>query len=83
MVADVIQRAADLDDPASVVEAIASTRLDTIVGTVDWSNGPVKNVCKTPLVAGHWQRENGEFDLKVVTNKQAPMIPVSGEQKLL
>ncbi len=83
VVADVIQRTADLDDPASVVEAIASTKLDTIVGTVDWSNGPVKNVCKTPLVAGQWQRENGEFDLKVVTNKQAPMIPVTGELKLL
>jgi len=83
VVADVIKRAADLDDPASVVEAIASTRLDTIVGPVDWTNGPVRNVSKTPLVAGQWQRENGKFDLKIVTNKQAPMVPLTGELKLL
>lgn len=83
VVADVIQRADDLDDPAAIVDAIASTNMDTIVGNVNWSNGPVKNVCKTPLVAGQWQRENGEFDLKIVTNKQAPMIPVTGELRLL
>ncbi len=83
VVADVVKRADDLDDPAAIVSAIAATKLDTIVGPVDWSNGPINNVTKTPLVAGQWQRENGNYDLKIVANSAAPQIPLTGELKLL
>lgn len=81
--ADVIGRADDLEDPSAIVAAIAATSMDTIVGPVDWSNGPVKNVSKTPLVAGQWQREGDGFDLKIVANDPAPNIPVTGEFQLL
>ncbi|MGH1479835.1 MAG: ABC transporter substrate-binding protein [Geminicoccales bacterium] len=83
VVADVIKRAADLEDPAAIVEAIAATELDTIVGPVNWANGPMNNVTKTPLVAGQWQREGDAFDLKIVANTEAPDIPLTGELKLL
>ena len=83
VVADVIKRAEDLSDPEAIVKSIASTKLDTIVGKVDWSNGPINNVTKTPLVAGQWQRENDKFDLKIVANSSAPNIPLTGELKLL
>lgn len=83
VVADVIKRSEDLEDPAAIVAAIAGTNLDTIVGNVDWSNGPINNVTKTPLVAGQWQLENGEYDLKIVANSAAPNIPITGEFKLL
>ena len=81
--ADVIKRAEDLEDPAAIVAAIASTSMDTIVGRVDWSNGPVKNVSKTPLVGGQWQKEGDSFDLKIVANAQQPDIPVTGDLKLI
>lgn len=83
VVRDVISRAADLEDPVAVVEAIAGTSLDTIVGKVDWSNGPVKNVTKTPLVAGQWQKSSSGFELVVTNNAHAPEIPLGGELKLL
>ena len=83
VVADVIKRTEDLDDPTAVVKAIANTRLDTIVGSVDWSNGPINNVTKTPLVAGQWQLDDGKYDLKIVANSEAPDIPLTGELKLL
>ena len=83
VVADVSKRAADLEDPAAIIEAIRTTSLKTIVGTVDWSKGPVKNVSKTPLVAGQWQKKDGKFDLVITTNTQAPEIPVGGELVLL
>jgi len=83
VVADVAKRAADLEDPASIVEAIRSTSLSTIVGTVDWSSGPVKNVTKTPLVAGQWQKVDGKPKLVITTNATAPEIPVGGELQLL
>lgn len=83
VVADVVRRAEDLEDPQAIVDAIAGTSMDTIVGPVDWSNGPVKNVTKTPLVAGQWQREGDAFDLKIVANDPAPQIPTTGELQLL
>lgn len=83
VVRDVISRSADLDDPAATVEAIRATAMDTIVGRVDWSAGPVPNVTKTPLVAGQWQRNGDAFDLVVTTNSQAPDIPLGGELQLL
>lgn len=83
VVADVIARADDLEDPSSIVSAIAATNLNTITGNVNWSNGPINNVTKTPLVAGQWQKEGDVFDLKIVANSAAPDIPLTGEMKLL
>ena len=83
VVRDVVSRAADLEDPAAIVDAIKTTSLATIVGDVNWANGPIPNVTKTPLVAGQWQKNGDAFDLVVTTNKQAPQIPLGGELKLL
>lgn len=83
VVADVIKRAEDLEDPAAIVEAIVATDLDTIVGPVNWANGPINNVTKTPLVGGQWQREGDGYDLKIVANSAAPAIPLTGDLKLL
>lgn len=83
VVADVVKRSSDLDDPAAIVDAIKATSMKTIVGAVDWSKGPVKNVTKTPLVAGQWQNIGGKAELVITTNKTAPDIPVGGELILL
>jgi len=80
---DVIKRAKTLDDPASIRDAIAATNYNSIVGPVHWSGQPVKNVSKTPLVAGQWQMKDGKLDLVVTTNKPAPNIPVGGTLKPL
>lgn len=83
VVADVISRSDDPQDPQANLAAIASTNLSTIVGDVNWANGPVKNVTKTPLVAGQWQKEGDGIDLKIVANGSAPIIPVTGSLQLL
>ena len=84
--ADVARRAEALDDAYSVTEALAATNLDTIVGNVNWGCGdlnPVKNVVRTPLVAGQWQLADGKPNLVITNNKEAPEIPVGGEMKLI
>jgi branched-chain amino acid transport system substrate-binding protein len=83
VVADVVKRAEDLGDPEAIVAAINGTNLDTIVGNVNWANGPINNVSKTPLVAGQWQKDGDAMDLKIVANSAAPNIPLTGELKLL
>jgi branched-chain amino acid transport system substrate-binding protein len=84
--ADVIKRAADLSDSNAVIEAVAATDLKTLVGPVSWRGGPnnpVKNVVRTPLVSGQWQKQGGKVELVITNNSQYPSIPVGGELKLL
>lgn len=83
VVADVARRAEDLEDPEAITAAIPATNLDTIVGNVNWSNGPINNVTKTPLVAGQWQKQGDRFELEIVANSAAPEIPVTADFKLL
>lgn len=83
VVADVVGRAEDLDDADAIAAAIKETKMSTIVGGVDWSNGPVPNVSKTPLVSGQWQKPGDNIELVITNNTHAPEIPVGGELTLL
>ena len=56
---------------------------DFVRREIEWIGVPVKNVTKTPLVAGQWQKGEKGFELVVTTNSHAPEIPVTGELKLL
>lgn len=80
---DAVKRATDLTDSASIMRAIIATDLQTIVGPVNWKNGRVKNVTKTPFAGGQWQRVDGRLELKIVNNNQNPQLPVTGEMKPL
>lgn len=80
---DVLKRAKDLKSPKSIVASITDTNLNTIVGPVKWGNGPVKNVTKTPLVAGQWIKGPNGFDLVITANEPAPIIPLGGQMKPL
>jgi len=83
LAADIAKRTEVLDDSTSVLSALTSTDLNTIVGPINWKNGPVKNVHRTPLVGGQWQLENGKPNLVITNNKEYPDIPVGGEMKLI
>jgi branched-chain amino acid transport system substrate-binding protein len=80
---DVLKRANNPQDSKAILEAIVTTDYRSIVGPVKWSGQPVKNVTKTPLVAGQWQRKGDKFELVIVENKTAPDIPVGGKLALL
>ena len=79
---DSVARAGSTDKQA-LVDAIAATNLDTIVGPVTFGReGLPKNVSPTPLVGGQWQQQESgapfPFELLVVDNTQAPEIPTGG-----
>src|SRR5215471_17104468 len=48
---DVLKRAKTLE-PKAILDAIVATDYKSMVGPVKWTGQPVKNVTKTPLVAG-------------------------------
>ena len=79
---DVLKRAKSLD-PQAILESIRTTDYNSIVGHVKWTGSPVKNVTKTPLVAGQWQRKGDKFELAVINNSTAPEIPVGGSLEML
>ncbi|MCY1357693.1 hypothetical protein D9M69_441960 [compost metagenome] len=81
---DILQRTEEVGNPEAVRDALLKTRLDTVVGRIDWNGGPVKNVAKTPLVSGQW-RLGGEFtyDLVITSNQTAPNIPLGGEMQAI
>jgi branched-chain amino acid transport system substrate-binding protein len=79
---DVLKRSKALD-PKAILAAITATDYKSIVGPVKWSGMPVKNVTKTPLVSGQWQRKGDGFDLVITQNETAKEIPVGGKLELL
>ena len=70
-------------EPKSILDAVIATTYNSIVGPVHWTGQPVRNVSKTPLVAGQWQRRAGAFELVITANKPAPEIPFGGTLELL
>ncbi len=86
---DVMGRAEDIGDGASVAKAIGETKLNTLVGPIAWNNDKLppfaqKNVAKTPLVGGQWRlKSGGGYDLVVVENGLAPNVPLGGKMEAL
>jgi branched-chain amino acid transport system substrate-binding protein len=79
---NVLKRAAD-KSPTAIRDAIRTTQVDTVVGHIDFRKGPVPGIAKTPLTSGQWRKTGKGFDLVLVDNSQAPMVPVHDKLVLL
>ena len=80
---DALTRSEDPTDPDAIAAAIGATKLDTVVGHIDFSAGPVPNVAKTPLVGGQWRLDGGKPVLDIVENGDHPEIALTGEMKAI
>ena len=80
---DVLKRTKNLSEPASILEAILATDYHSIVGPIRWSGKPVKNISKTPLVAGQWRKKEKGFELVICENTTAPNIKVQDKLRFL
>jgi branched-chain amino acid transport system substrate-binding protein len=82
---DAMKRARSVADPKAIVNAIQSTKLETLVGQIHWDGKNLpsfaqKNIAKTPLVGGQWRlRDGSRYDIVIVDNKTAPQIPIAGK----
>jgi len=82
VVGDALKRTKDINSPQAIRDALAATNLDTLVGHIQWAGKPVKNVSKTPLVAGQWVAgKKYKYDLVVADNSLAPYIPLQASLK--
>ena len=85
---DVFKRVQNPESAASVIDAVRTTKLNTIVGPVQWQGPPpnqwtimpVKNVCTTPLAPAQWvPGKKWMYDFVIVDNKRYPLIPVQAK----
>jgi len=79
---DVLKRAKAIE-PKAILDSIVATNYQSIIGPVQWTGKPVKNVTKTPLVAGQWKKKGDKFELVITANRPAPNIPTGGKLELL
>lgn len=72
--------AAGSTDKTAVRDAIKTMKLDTIVGTVDFTSGPIPNVAKTKLCGGQWREADTPtgYDLVIVDNSLNSGVPTGG-----
>jgi len=72
--------AAGSTDKTAVRDAIKTMKIDTIVGTVDFTSGPIPNIAKTALCGGQWREADTPtgYDLVIVDNSLNPGVPTGG-----
>lgn len=71
-------------DRVAINAAMTDLKVDTLVGTLDWGNGPQPNVAKSMLTGGQWRpRGDGTFDLVIVSNSIASSVPTAGTMEPL
>ncbi len=71
-------------DKAGFADSIASLKVDTPLGHLDWTQGPVKNVVTTPLINCQWlptPNEKYPLQLTVVDNADDKNVPVAAKMK--
>lgn len=69
-------------DKQAVATALSKLTVDTTVGTLDWTKGPVKNVAVEPLVGGKWAKNtSGKYPLtvQIVENSGYPQLTVQAK----
>lgn len=76
---DILTRAESLE-LEKILTAAEETKLDTIVGHVEYNED---HVSVMSLVTGQWSYENGAWVQNIISNTQIPELPLSGQFKIL
>lgn len=81
--ADALTRAGS-GDAEAIRDALGATDLETVVGPVNFSTGPVPNFSKTPLVMGQWVAGSDHpLELAITLNDGLPDVEVDQDLDLI
>lgn len=85
---EALKRAKNPRDKKAVRDALKTMKFDTIVGTINWADTPIKSVAKTAVLGGQWRSGKAvgsrhKYELLITNNGAAPKIPVQAPVKLL
>ena len=66
-------------DKGSIVQAMKTLKVDTPLGTFDWTTGPVPNVVVGPLINGQWVKGD-KWPYEFITiGSSDPKVPIAAE----
>lgn len=78
-----LKTTADPKNKAGLASALSKLKADTMVGTVDFSKGPVSNVATTPIIGAQWVKAKAgskhKFDFVITSNADDTKVPVSAK----
>ena len=84
-----LKRTKEIGNARATVEAIRATKLDTVVGHIEW-NGKAcrrsrpRTSPRPALVGGQWRvRDGNRYDIVITDNRTAPNIPVGGKMEAI
>jgi len=73
---------ADPKDKKGLADAIGKLSVETSIGKLDWTKGPVANVVATPIIGGQWVAASGgkyKLEFVICENSSDPNVPVAGK----
>ncbi|MFA5904889.1 MAG: ABC transporter substrate-binding protein, partial [Desulfobacula sp.] len=79
-----ISKADNPKDKASLAKSISTLKVETAVGSIDFTAGPVPNCATTGLVGVQWVKAKKgpyRFDLDIVSNANHPSVALTGQMK--
>jgi branched-chain amino acid transport system substrate-binding protein len=85
LAADAFKRTKSVDDKQAIIDAVKTTKLDTIAGPIDLTSAdpnlhPVPNVCTTQIAAGQWVKgTKWPYEVVVIGNAKAPSVKVQAK----
>jgi branched-chain amino acid transport system substrate-binding protein len=63
-----------------LAKTMSTLKVDTIVGDLDWSNGPMPGVATSPVTGGQWRLTgDSTYSLAIVSNVGHTEIPTTGK----
>lgn len=80
-----LDRSDDPKDKAALASTLSTLKVDTMVGTVDFTSGPVGNVATAPLIGGQWVPSSDSrfvYELAATENQGDPNVPLTAELQL-
>jgi branched-chain amino acid transport system substrate-binding protein len=81
---DILKRSKNPLDRESNRAALVATKIETVVGKVDFSSGPHPNISKTPIFGGQWVKgSKWPCDLKIVDNAVNKLFTPEQHMKLM
>ncbi|MGD0051945.1 MAG: ABC transporter substrate-binding protein [Vulcanimicrobiaceae bacterium] len=80
---EALEKSGNPKNKAAVARAIAGLDVTTIVGQVDFANGPVPNVATTLIIGDQWVKSKPgskyQFDLAITEHSGDARVPITGK----
>lgn len=80
---EALKNSAEPGNKAAVAKAIATLKMTTIAGKVDFTSGPFPNVSPGPIIAGQWVKPAAgskyKFDFVTTEHATDPNVPIEAK----